>query len=223
MAPARQMACDPERLRRGSQADVHFRTPPGRRARRRPAGATETDMTRHVAGIAVLFVALAAAPLWADDWQSTEATRSLLEQMESSRVDAVAVRDPERPERFIAALRLPGQLLVVSAAHPSVDLVAKRVERGDFRDVYMDLQGTPARDSKFFVHDMAADGLSLDGRGDAYDIVYDGPQTLTCDGRWKDAKMKEAEYRDRLWKADARYTRMLGLLVRALGTQTTAR
>lgn len=179
-------------------------------------------MTRQVAGLAVWFVVL-AAPVRADDWQSTHATRSLLEQMESSRIEAVAVRDPERPERFIAALRLPGQLLVVSAAHPSVDLVAQRLERGDFRDVYLDLQGTPARESKFFVHDMSADGLSLDGRGDAYDIVYDGPQTLTCDGRWKAAKMKEAEYRDRLSKADARYTRMLGLLVRALSAPTTAR
>lgn len=172
-------------------------------------------MTRHLAGAAVLSIVL-AADASADDWHSTQATRSLVQQMESSRMDAVAVRDPDRPERFIAALRLPGQLLVVSATHPSVDLVAQRLEQGDFRDVYLDLQGTPARDSKFFIHDMDADGLSVDGRGEAYDIVYDGGQTLTCNGRWKDAKMKEAEYHDRLAKADARYARMLGLLAGAV-------
>lgn len=180
-------------------------------------------MTRQLMAIAVLFSATVATPAWADDWQSTAPARSLVEQMAAVRADAVAVRDPERPERFIAALSLPGQLLVVSAAHPSIDLVAQRLGRGEFRDVYIDLQGTPARDTKFFVHDMSADGLSLDGRGQAYDIVHDGETTLTCDGRWKDAKLKEDEYRDRLEKADARYARMLRLLAGAVSTETTSR
>jgi hypothetical protein len=180
-------------------------------------------VTRQMMGMAILFSTVLAAPASAEDWQSTQATRSLLAKMESSSADAIAVRDPEKPERFIAALRLPGQLLVVSAMHPSTDLVAQRLERGDYRDVYMDLQGTPARDSKFFVHDMAADGLSLEGRGEAYDIVYDGGVTLTCDGRWKDAKMKEAEYQDRVAKADARYSRMLGLLASAVSVPNAGR
>jgi hypothetical protein len=180
-------------------------------------------MTRHIIGITALLFFVLPTPTQADDWQSAQATRALTQRMDASRADAVAVRDPDRPERFIAALRIPGQLLVVSATHPSVELVAQRLARGDYRDVYMDLQGTPARDSKFFVHDMAADGVSLDARGQAYDIVYDGTLMLTCDGRWKDAKMKEAEYLDRVSKADARYARMVGLLAGALSTPVTTR
>jgi hypothetical protein len=180
-------------------------------------------MKRLTISIAALLTFMCSTSATADDWQSAPATRALLQHMDASKADALAVRDPERPERFIAALRLPGQLLVVSATHPSVDLVAQRLARGDYRDVYMDLQGTPARASKFFVHDMAADGLSLDARGEAYDVVYDGATMLTCDGQWKDAKMPEAEYRDRVAKADVRYARMLGLLAGALSPALTSR
>ena len=91
-------------------------------------------MTRHMIGIAVLLTFTLAAPAMADDWQSTEATQTLLQQMDASGAEAVAVRDPDRPDRFIAALRIPGQLLVVSATHPSVDLVAQRLAQGDYRD-----------------------------------------------------------------------------------------
>lgn len=180
-------------------------------------------MTREMIGTVALVSAVIASPAWAEDWQSQQATRILVEQMETLRSDAIAVRDPDRPERFIAALRLPGQLLVVSAAHPSVDLVAQRLAQRQYRDVYLDLQGTPSRDSKFFVHDMAADGLSFAGQGAAYDIVQDGTTTLTCDGRWKEAKLAEDEYRERLSKADARYARMLGLLTGAMRLTESAR
>jgi len=162
-------------------------------------------------------------PATAQHWKSAESSKALLQQMEAAGADAVAVRDPERPERFIAALRLPGQLLVVSATHPSVDLVSQRVDSGAYRDVYLDLQGTPAQDSKFFVHDMDADGLSLSGRGQAYDIVYDGRSTLACDGRWKDAKLKEDAYEEQIARADVRYARMLGLLSGALPSTAPSR
>jgi hypothetical protein len=111
----------------------------------------------------------------------------------------------------------------VSATHPSADLVAQRLQQGQFREVYLDLQGTPARESKFFVHDMAADGLNLEGRGAAYDVIQEGALTLTCDGRWKEAKFKEDDYRQRLAEADVRYTRILGLLVGALEPAVTVR
>jgi hypothetical protein len=163
-------------------------------------------------GAVCLGLLLAAQTASADDWKSKAATRTLIEQMQSRQADAVAVRDPENPARFIAALHVPGQLLVVSASHPSADLVASRLERGEFRNVYMDLQATPQQDSKFFVQDLNADGLELEGRGQAYDIIYDGRDSLACDGEWKSAKMKEDEYRQRIAAADVRYARMLTLL-----------
>jgi hypothetical protein len=160
-------------------------------------------------------LAATVVPAAAEDFTSAGAVQALLRQMETSQADAVAVRDPDQPERFVAALRLPGQLLVVSATHPSVDLVAQRLESGDYRGVYMDLQGTPAQASKFFVHDMEADGLSLSGRGEAYDMIYDAGDTVACNGRWKDTTLDKDAYHERVAEADARYTRLLGLLARA--------
>ncbi|WP_291984301.1 hypothetical protein [Luteitalea sp.] len=174
--------------------------------------------------LTILAVLIAAVmPATAQDFTSPTAAQTLLRQMDASQADALAVRDPDRPERFIAALRLPGQLLVVSATHPSVDLVAQRLEGGDYRGVYLDLQGTPAQASKFFVHDMEADGLAVSGRGDAYDMIYDAGDSLACNGRWKDAKLDKDEYRDRIAKADARYARLLSLLARAPEAQVSSR
>ena len=161
---------------------------------------------------ACLVLALAPVAAFADDWKSPAASRALLTQMDLRQADAVAARDPDTPERFIAALRVPGQLLVVSATHPSTDLVAGRLERGEYRQIYMDLQGTPQQDSKFFVQDLNADGLDLDGRGLAFDIIYEGRDSLICDGRWKSTEMKEDEYRQRIAEADARYARLLTVL-----------
>jgi hypothetical protein len=171
--------------------------------------------------LAVLTVAV--VPATAEDFTSSAAAQTLLRQMEASQADAVAVRDPDRPERFIAALRLPGQLLVVSATHPSVELVAQRLESGDYRGVYMDLQGTPAQTSKFFVHDMEADGLSLSGRGEAYDMIYDAGDSLACNGRWKDTTLDKDAYHERVAQADARYARLLGLLARVPAAAVASR
>ena len=76
---------------------------------------------------------LAPLAVFAEDWKSPAASRALLEQTEERKADATAARDPEKPERFVAALRLPRQLLVVRATHPSTELVAARLERAEYR------------------------------------------------------------------------------------------
>ena len=63
--------------------------------------------------LALLTILTAAGTAVADDWKSAEATRALLQRLDASQAQAIAVRDPDHPERFIAALRVPGQLLVV--------------------------------------------------------------------------------------------------------------
>src|SRR5687768_18244563 len=46
---------------------------------------------------------------------STEAANTLVSLMKTRSLDAVAVQDPQAPDRFIAAMLVPGvQLLVVS-------------------------------------------------------------------------------------------------------------
>ena len=75
--------------------------------------------------LSILYVPVQAGA--GQSWQSPAAAEALLQHLETTNTDAIAVRDPERPERFIAALRLPGQLLVVSATHPTVDLLQARL------------------------------------------------------------------------------------------------
>lgn len=171
--------------------------------------------------LSILYVPVQAGAR--QSWQSPAAAEALLQHLETTNTDAIAVRDPERPERFIAALRLPGQLLVVSATHPTVDLLQARLDRGEHRNLYMDLQGTPSQDTKFFVHDLDADGLNLEGRGQASDMIYDGGSMLTCDGRWKEAKLDKDEYHARIAAADERYARLLTLLTTAAAPATAAR
>lgn len=153
----------------------------------------------------------------ADDSQSAAAAQALSERLQSRQMQAVGMQHPEQPGRFVAALHMPGQLLVVSATHPSTQLLEQRVERREYRDLYVDLQATPAHDSKFFVHDLEADGLVVDQQ--SHDVVYAGGDALPCDGDWKAAKLTKDEYRQRLSQADARYARILALLSTQVATQ----
>jgi hypothetical protein len=75
----------------------------------------------------------------------------------------------------VAALYIRGgQLLVISARHPSVEGLAYRIAKREYRDVYMDLHGTPAPEGKFFVQDARADGiLSAVKDSGAVDIVHE--------------------------------------------------
>ena len=68
---------------------------------------------------------------------SADAAGDFVYALDGSGFHAIATADPEEPGRFVAALYIPGsQLLVVSALHPSVDAVAYRISRREYREVY---------------------------------------------------------------------------------------
>lgn len=51
---------------------------------------------------------------------------------------------PSAPDRFVAALYIRGdELLVVAGHHPSPALLSQRLQQQAFRDFYLDLQATP--------------------------------------------------------------------------------
>ncbi len=70
--------------------------------------------------------------------ESTSSARAaivtkLLDQLKR---DAIAAQDPDRPNRFVAALYYPGaQLLAVSAAYPAPELLQQRIAERKYRDV----------------------------------------------------------------------------------------
>ena len=153
-------------------------------------------------------------------FQSADAVRDLVYVLDGSGLDAISTADPEEPGRFIAALYIPiagSQLLVVSARHPSVDAVAYRISMHEYREVYLDLQGSPTPDDKFFVQDASADGIlsAVPGSGDV-DVLYeDGVRQTLFNGDFEAQHLTSEEYTAKLISADARYARLLRLLASA--------
>jgi hypothetical protein len=128
-------------------------------------------------------------------------------------LDAVAARDPDEPDRFVAALFYPSaQLLVISARYAAPTLLEARLAQKQYREVYLDLGGASIPDSSVLVHDMSADGL-CDSRDKSADILYEGSVTSMFDADWKNHNRSEHEYMQRLFAADERYSRMLELLL----------
>jgi hypothetical protein len=138
--------------------------------------------------------------------------------LDQSGLEDLAVADPAAPDTFVAALYIPGtQLLVVEARHPSVEGVRYRLAMQQYRDVYLDLQGTPTPQDKFFVQDAGANGIlsALPGSGDV-DILYqDGTRTMRFNGDAQGQHLTQAQYDAALAAADARYARLLNLLASA--------
>jgi len=67
------------------------------------------------------------------------------------------------PDVFVAALYFPGiQLLVVSGKYTVPQLLTERVNKKEYRDVYLDLNGASVAESKVFIEDPGADGFNRD-------------------------------------------------------------
>ena len=169
--------------------------------------------------LVTLVLAHPAAEILAQRFASTDAARDLVYALERMGLNAIAAADPAEPGTFVAALYIPrSQLLVVSARHPSVEGVAHRIANHQYRDVYLDLQGSPTPQGKFFVQDSSADGIlsALPGSGDV-DVLYeDGVRQTLFNGDTKGQNLTRAEYEAKLTTADARYARLLRLLAAAV-------
>lgn len=149
---------------------------------------------------------------------SADVAKDFTHALQLAGLSTFATADPQQPGRFVATLYVPGQLLVVSALHPSVAAIDQRLNAGQFREVYLDLQGTPTAEGKFFVQDANGDGLlhALPNSG-SVDIVYeDGARSLRFDGNPRGQQLTPDAY-DALFKsADERYARALSALAGAL-------
>jgi hypothetical protein len=166
----------------------------------------------------VIVLAVAATLRAGQDSASAAKAVVVTKLLDQQKLDAIAAQDPERPDRFVAALYYPGaQLLAVSAAHPSPQILQERIANRQYRDVYMDLQGPATQNGRLFVMDLAADGLHDRPHGNGFDITYQsGANQVSFDGDWKDKKMSRAQYDQRFKADDERYAQMLAALEREL-------
>jgi hypothetical protein len=129
------------------------------------------------------------------------------------KLEAIAARDPDGADRFVAALYFPdSQLLVISGNYPSPSLLDEKLAQKNYREVYLDLGTTQSASASMFVQDMQADGL-CEGRDQMADILYEGPVQTVFDGDWKKHGLSEQAYQQRLADVDERYSRLLELLL----------
>jgi hypothetical protein len=146
--------------------------------------------------------------------QSATSAKELTAMLVERNITAIAAKDPDEPDRFVAALFIPNnQLLVISARYAVPSVLESKVSNKQYRDVYLDLQGAALPGSSFFIQDMRADGL-CSSRDQAADVVYDGPKTPRIfDGDWNKHGVSEQAYEQQYLKADQEYGRLLNLLV----------
>ena len=181
-------------------------------------------MTRGVSGaLAALLVLSLAALASAQESKSASLAKQLAAAMDAGKLDSIAGKDPSAPDVFVAALYFPGtQLLVVSAKYTAPQLLMDRLNKKEFRDIYIDLNSASVPASKIFIEDAAADGLRAtreDNHG--YDSYEAGGKRTLFDGDWKKQTLTEQDYMKAFSTADDRYAQMLTLLLAQLKQSTS--
>jgi len=174
--------------------------------------------------LAVLAAALLIVPASAraQETKSPELAKQLAQLLDEKKLDNIAAADAQTPGTFVAALYFQGtQLLVVSAKYSAPQLLAEKISKKEYRDVYIDLSSASVAGSKVFVMDTFADGLVAKPKGDApADSVERPAGTASFDGDWKKAKQTEAEDMKSFEEADAAYAKLLTLLIGKLKSST---
>jgi len=161
----------------------------------------------------------------AQDSQSAAAAAKLTALLDARKLDAIATRDPDQPGNFVAALYFSGsQLLVVSSPYPQPALLDKRIAAGDYKDVYLDLNGALSHAGQFFVMDLMADGLRpACERDQPFDsTARNGNSQLEFDGNWDRQKLTQSAYDARFSEDDVRYAHLLNALAGALAPPRTS-
>lgn len=175
--------------------------------------------------LGVLWTSTGAAAQ-SEDSESAEAVRAFLFTLEQHQLEAAAAEYPNEPNRFTAALHLPGsQLLAISATSAYAPHVRELIQKRDYRQVYSHLSTASEPKGRFFVQDLGADGLHrIREDDDPFDIIWEDDVTQRIyNGAWSSEGISEAEYRRRFETDDRRYSRLLHVLITGLLTQSTPR
>lgn len=174
---------------------------------------TRCSTLRHVIVISVVVVCLPALAV-AQASKSTVAAKELTQTLDSKKLDAVAAKDPSKPDRYAAALYFPGvQLLVFSGTYSAPALVEWSIAQGKYRDVYTELSGASPKESRIFVLDMGTPGLTPKNENAFFDTWTQGGKQVMFDGEPDKQKISEADYQKTFEAADEEYTRILGALL----------
>lgn len=155
------------------------------------------EIVRRVAAVLVLAAAVPAGRALAQESESAALAAELTGLLGAAQLDAIAARDTDGDDRFVAALSFPGSLLVVSARYEVPLYVEQKIAAGEYREVYIDLNAASIPQTKVLITDTGADGLA--GGRDSADMVDTGSGPV----RFVDG---DAD-------AEAQYARMLRALI----------
>lgn len=177
-------------------------------------------MARFAAGLMAfaLLTLSASARAFAQEAKSPSLAKQLAAALDGAKLDSIAAKDPAAPDTFFAALYFPGsQLLVVSARYASPPLLDARLQKREYRDIYIDLNSASVPQSKLFIEDAGADGLRAKREeGQAFDTYELAGKPIIFDGDWKKQKLSEQEYMKAFTTADDRYSGILTALIAQL-------
>ena len=171
-------------------------------------------MKRAVHGCLVggLVLSLAASAL-AQESTSAALAKQLTDALDAAKSTTFAAPDGSQPNGFVAAMYLPGTLLVVSARFAAPAAIASTIAKKDYQEAYIDLQSASDTSTKIFVQDFNADGLKFK----TFDSLDTAKGSTTFDGDWKKAKAaSEEDYQKAFSDADSLYAKMLTTLLTAL-------
>jgi len=174
-------------------------------------------MTRVAAVAAVLMLSLPAGS-FAQEAKSVPLAKQLTAALDSAKLDSIAAPDPSNPETFVAALYFANlQLLVVSAKYSAPQLLSAKLQKKDYRDVYIDLNSASVPESKTFIEDLGADGLKAKrDENQPFDTFEHAGKRTQFDSDWKKQKLSEQDYMKAFSGADDEYSKMLTALLAQL-------
>jgi len=165
--------------------------------------------------VVIGLVAVLPSVALAQESKSAPLVKELTQLLDERKLDSIAAKDPSAPDLFVAALYFPGsQLLVVSARYAVPPIMADKLTKKEYREVYTDLNSASIEGSKQLVMDMGADGLKPKKDESRYDSVDAGAKSMQFDGDWKKQKLdSEDDYAKAFSDADEKYARILTALI----------
>ena len=175
-----------------------------------------TDWLRYLSGVFVI-TALGLLPVMTSAQPQSKSSAlavDLGKLMDDSALAAIAARDSEVENRYVAALYFSGrQLLVIEADYEAPQLLDVKIVAGNYRDVYVDLNSASPPETRLFVDDYGANGLirlPSDGIADRFTRAN---QVLLLNGDWGGQQMSETSYNEAYSIADSDFAEMLSLLI----------
>jgi hypothetical protein len=169
-------------------------------------------------------VALSAAAVWcavllpaalhAQDAKSAASAKQLAQLLQEKKLESIAAPHPGAPDMFVAALHFPGHLLVVWARYAAPALLTEKISKGEYRDVYIELNSASVAGSKILISDLGADGLKPKREDNQpFDDQDAGRNSIRFDGNWDAQKMSEQDYMKGYIAADRAYAEALDALI----------